>query len=164
MKRIVFTFFISLLWLHSDAQSTDGAQFNFINNDRLHDLGGVNKNTTITYNVQFKNSGSSPLEISGMHYDTGKVKQPPYTVHIKWPSKPVKPGKKGVITVSFVSGEHIGSFDNVLYVTSNATITNYPLLYLAGAIVPEHYYVEPEKKEPIFPIEMLAPVIRANTK
>lgn len=167
MNKLLILFLLLVPGLPAFAQITGdttikkrGPQFNFINNDRAHDFGGVEKNTTETYQVQFKNSGDEPLIITGIQATPHKG-NPLYDIKIKWSQTPVKPGKKAIIVVSFSAKEDIGSFANELLVTSNAAPANYPLLYVTGAIVPEKRNIEPKQKEPVIPIEMLQPVIQS---
>lgn len=146
------------------AQAQHGPMFNFIDNDRAHDFEGVVKNTTVSYKVQFKNSGDSPLVISRIYAAPPYPGSPPYSVIATWPQKPVKPGKKGIIVITFAAKDTTGSFQNELLVSSNAAPEGYPLLYITGAIVPvqrEHYDTYPD---PIIPVEMLVPIIQAVAK
>lgn len=115
---------------------TGGAEFTFITK-RIYDFGAVVKNASASCQFQFTNTGNHPLTITEMHSSPREINSPDYTLQISYPRKPIKPGKKGIITVSFKAQDEIGSFRNELYVTSNATVDNYPLLLVAGAVVPE---------------------------
>lgn len=162
MRSVVLTLLYLIIYIPAFAQNAAAPQFNFINNDRGRDIGGMAINSATSFQVQFKNSGDSPLVITDMHLSPNDAGGPPRNIQIKWPPKPVRPGKKGIITVTIKAGGEIGSFKNEILVTSNATTANYPLLYLTGAIVPEvRERTKSKDDEPVIPIEFLVPVIGA---
>ena len=138
-----FLAILSLLFsatTHSFAQpalvDTGGAEFNFITK-RTNDFGALQKNSKAGYSFEFRNTGNQPLIISAMHSSQNDAKGPDYSVQIKYPQKPVKPGHRGVITVGLTTFEVAGSFKNEIYVSSNATADDFPLLLIYGAVVPE---------------------------
>jgi hypothetical protein len=165
--------FVVLLTLHIHAvaqivgqqpvMEAAGAQFTFINNDRAHYFGLMEISSITSYQFIFKNSGTTPLVIKEMHASAPVRSDAPCQVVITYPKKPIKPGKKGVITVFVTAGNQTGSFKGEIYVSSNATDSNYALLLVLGAIVPNHEKFKdvPPDLEGYF--QFLTPVIRANT-
>jgi hypothetical protein len=143
------------------AQSSDtGAVFTFITN-RYFDCGGLTVRSETACKFQFKNTGDKPLIISEMHCAPVEKNAPPLVIHIRYPTKPVRPGKKGIIEITVTAIDNIGSFQYKAYVTSNATSANYPLLLLTGAVVPVHAERnEPEADMSGF-FEFLVPVVKA---
>jgi hypothetical protein len=142
-----------------------GPQFTFINNDRGHDFDELLPNTSTSYKVEFKNSGDMPIVISDMHCDMHQQGNGAYNIKVTWPTKPVKPGKKGIINVTITAGDETGSFSNWITVTSNATSANYQLLYFVGAIVPvrSEQIRQHKSTDDMQLFELLGPVILANT-
>jgi hypothetical protein len=78
-----------------------------------------------------------------------------------WPKKPVKPGKRGVITILFTPKNELGSFQRDVYVSSNVSAGNYCLLQIKGAIIPEARTTE-DKLQADGLFKLLTPVFRAN--
>lgn len=115
---------------------SNGPQFSFITS-RIHDFGSVLLNSNTFYEFQFKNIGNEPLVITDMHEEKG-MRELSYKIQINYPKKPIKPGRRGSISIKFVAQDETGSFKKEIYVTSNATSNNYPLLLIFGAVVPEH--------------------------
>jgi hypothetical protein len=116
-------------------KETGGAEFNF-NTSRIYDFGPLQKYSKATHNFEFKNTGSQPLIINAMQSQPNDIQGPEYTIKIKYPEKPVKPSKKGVISITINTLEVAGSFKNEIYVTSNVTADDFPLLLVGGAVVP----------------------------
>ena len=107
-----------------------GPRLVFVNNDTLYDFGGIPKGAFVEYQFEIMNTGNSPLIISGMACESANVK-------CKWPGKPLKPGKKSFITVTYTANGDEGSFKNDIYITSNATESPYPFLHVFGAVIPD---------------------------
>ncbi len=115
------------------ALAQEGAQIRFINKDSVYDFGSVSRDEPSAYQFEFKNTGQEVLIISNIKSDDSDIK-------IRWPNKPVRHGKKGLITVSYVPKPDAGpgSFKTDLFITSNATKDPYPYLHVSGAIMPGH--------------------------
>jgi hypothetical protein len=152
MKKLITILFAAFSFCISASAQTNnstanagGPEFNFING-RVYDFGRRVINTKATYKFEFKNTGDQPLVITEMHSEKNEITSPPYKLLINWPKEPIKPGKKGVISVTVVTQDDIGSFQNEIYVTSNATRDNFPLLLVGGAVVPEKSQPDVEYK------------------
>jgi len=134
MKRIIaIAFLLSLYTTAASAQDSvaaggPAAQIKFINLDTTYDFGFVPAETVSQYTFEFKNTGTGNLVITDVHTELKYIK-------IQWPNKPIKHGKKGLITVS-ASPHEIGSFKDDLVITSNATAAPYPFLHISGAVIP----------------------------
>jgi hypothetical protein len=130
MKRILILAFICFLsTAYSRAQQADPhATMKFINLDTTYDFGDVPMGMSAQYRFEFKNEGKDDLVITEAHCAIAGVK-------IAYPNKPVKHGRKGLITVS-VPTQDIGSFKDDVYITSNASSAPYPFLHISGAVIP----------------------------
>jgi len=119
----------ALFCARSFAQSAAGIIF--INKDSVYDFGAIAEGETPAYQFQFKNTGSEPLSITGIKSESPDLK-------FKWPGKPVKPGKKGMIIVTYSPRDQsvTGSFKSDVLVTSNATANPYPFIHVSGTVVP----------------------------
>jgi len=104
-------------------------QLTFINNDTSYDFGGIPIGVVIDNQFEIRNTGTAPLIITAMKCESANIS-------CKWPGKSIKPGKKGLITVSFAAHGDEGSFTNDIYITSNATTDPYPYIHIRGAIIP----------------------------
>jgi len=118
------------------ATDTGGAEFTFLNS-RVYDFDRIVVGDKATYTFHFRNTGGRPLVITEMNSQQNGEHDPAHQVKVTWPKSTIKPGKTGTIVVSVQAEDAAGSFRNQIYVTSNVTGTNYPLLLIGGAIVPE---------------------------
>jgi len=107
----------------------NGPKLVFVNRDSVYDFGGIPLGAAIDYQFEIMNAGNVPLIIANMKCETGNV-------HCKWPPKSLKPGKKGMITVTYTAHGDEGSFKHDIFITSNATPTPYPFIHITGAITP----------------------------
>jgi len=112
-----------------------GPQFSFITK-QVYDFGEITLHSNASYEFQFKNTGNQPLVITDMHGGAKGTNEPTCDIEIKYPKHPIKPGKKGNISIKLTAQDDIGSFDREIYVTSNATTGNFPLLQIKGAVIP----------------------------
>ena len=130
MKKILLFFLLSI-WTYTYSIAQNMTQIRFINKDTVYDFGEMSNQNNARYQFEFKNTGTEALIISDIKCDNSDLK-------FQWPGKPVKPGKKGVITVVYTpkAGAESGSFKSDIIITSNATEQPYPFLHLSGAIVP----------------------------
>lgn len=67
----------------------------------------------LKFQYEFTNSGNQPLIISDIKVQCSCTK-------FDFPKQPIKPGEKGIITVSFDTKDKIGYQDRTLEVYSNA--------------------------------------------
>ncbi len=115
--------------INTHAQSI--AAIRFINKDSVYDFGAIPEGDAPTYQFQFKNTGTETLTITDIKSESTDLK-------FKWPGKPVKPGKKGMIVVTYSPKDQAvtGSFKNEIFIASNATEKPYPFIHVSGTVVP----------------------------
>ena len=124
-------------------------RLSFLNSDNKVDLGNVMVNSTVTCQVEFRNTGKEPLVISSVALASspGAVK---YKVTFVWPHKPVKAGKKGKIKVKVATQDEAGFFRYDIVVFSNDTMWQSGI-HISGVITGEQIQngssVRPEKGE-----------------
>ena len=97
---------------------------------RTHDFGEIGaEGGPVTHTFTFTNTGTAPLIIVSATASCGCTR-PVYT------TKPVKPGKKGTIKVSYLpSGQPLGEFSKTVRVRTNAGGKRLTL-QIGGVIVP----------------------------
>jgi len=129
MKQILLFLLLSTCCRFSYAQNM--AQIRFINKDSVYDFGDAGNAEASKYQFEFKNTGTAGLNITDIKCDNADLT-------FQWRRKTVKPGKKGIITVTYTpkAGADPGSFRNDVFITSNATDKPYPFLHISGAIMP----------------------------
>ena len=123
MKRIVFLLVIMLGMGTAIGQSP---QSEIVFEKTSHDFGTFSEDSSsVSCQFVFQNTGDAPLIINQAIASCGCT-VPNYT------EKPVMPGEKGVITVTYNGkGRYAGPFQKVITVTSNAK-TRYVRLRIAG--------------------------------
>jgi len=119
----------------------NGPTLVFPRHDQVYDFGGIPLGESIPYQFEITNSGNVPLIVAGMKCESTNVK-------CKWPDKPVKPGKKAYLTVTYTARGDVGSFKNDILITTNAAPAPYPFIKISGAIIPAgSSYAPAAKKE-----------------
>lgn len=121
------TLLVCLICFSSFAQSQatgNGAYIEFTK--RRHDTGTLQRPWQVTVTYEFRNTGDAPLMVQNVTTDCG------CTV-ADYTRKPVKPGKKGIVKVSF-DGTHSGSgyFHKTITVVTNSWRKPIDRLYLEG--------------------------------
>ena len=118
----------------------NGPILSFPRHDSLYDYGGIPLGEAIPYQFEIMNAGNVALLIAGM-----KCESP--NVTCKWPDKPVKPGKKAYVTVTYTAKGDIGSFVHDILLTTNAMPAPHPYIRIKGAIIPAGSGYVPPKKD-----------------
>jgi hypothetical protein len=95
--------------------------------DTLHDFGNINENEKVSYDFAFKNTGPTPLIISGAMGSCG------CTV-ADYPHDPIAPGAGGVMKVTFSSVNKSGHQEKSVSVHTNS-LRGLHMLYIKGDIV-----------------------------
>ena len=95
--------------------------------EELYDFGKIAEGTSVKYEFKFENTGKTPLIISNATATCG------CTVP-EYPTKPIKPGDKGVIKVVFNSQGKEGMQDKVVSIVSNAN-PYLATLHLVGEVL-----------------------------
>ena len=140
MKKTVF-FLLLATFFCTAASAQEMAQISFVNKDTVYDFGLMHPGDNAVYKFEFKNTGKEYLIISNVKSDNNDLK-------IQWPGKAVKPGRKGLIVVTYSQkeGEETSSFKNDIFITSNATQAPYPFLHVSGAVIPSRGDMSPASK------------------
>jgi len=89
------------------------------------DYGLIDQNTNGVREFKFKNTGKSPLIISGAEASCGCTTP-------EWPKGPIKPGGTGVIKVKYDTSK-LGNFNKTVTITSNASVPK-QVLQIKGAV------------------------------
>ena len=130
MKKILKCILLFILFCPR-GYAQNQAKISFVNNDSTYDFGEIREGESATHKFEFKNTGNQDLSITDVKSDNKHLK-------FKWEKKAVKPGKKNVIVVTFISDEEDGggSFKNDVVITSSASAGAYPFLHISGVVVP----------------------------
>lgn len=93
-----------------------------------HDFGTVVQGDVACYNFEYQNVGDAPLVISHVSSSCG-------CTATQWSKKPLMPGRKGKVKVSYDTG-NLGVFRKTIVVYSNAT-TSYSnsILRIKGNVI-----------------------------
>jgi Na+-translocating ferredoxin:NAD+ oxidoreductase RnfG subunit len=91
--------------------AADAPKFEF--EKEIHDFAVIQEGEKVQASFKFKNTGKTPLIITGATATCG------CTVP-EYPKTPIKPGEEGTIAVVFDSQGKVGMQDKVVTITSNA--------------------------------------------
>lgn len=80
--------------------------------DSAKDLGTITEGQKLEVSFRFRNSGSKPLVIKGVHASCGCTTPDP-------PTKPFAPGEEGTIRATFDSKNRVGMNRKEIFVTAN---------------------------------------------
>lgn len=96
--------------------------------EETFDFGTVKEGPVAEHVFEFKNTGKEPLIIQSASASCGCTTP-------EWPKEPIKPGKKGKITVRYNTQGRVGPFNKVVYLTSNAVSDKERYeLYIKGTV------------------------------
>ena len=98
----------------------------------MHDFGTVLQGEVVTYSFHFTNTGNMPLIISSVKSSCG------CTVG-DYPRKPIEPGERGAIKVTYDSKGHHGFQSRVLTVMTNTIPAKNTLRIKAIVKTPDQY-------------------------
>ncbi|MBQ0119975.1 MAG: DUF1573 domain-containing protein [Bacteroidales bacterium] len=111
MKRALFSILLSVLCAVAGIAADEGAQATFKN--RSHDFGVIKEDGgPVSHVFEFTNTGDKPLIIVEATASCGCTR-PEYT------TKPIKPGKKGKIKVTYSPLGRPGAFRKTVKVKTN---------------------------------------------
>jgi hypothetical protein len=96
---------------------------------KQHDFGDVAQGETVSCRFAFTNTGTAPLLILNVQTTCGCTAP-------EWPRKPLQPGEKGEILISFNSTKKTGRVNKVITVFSNAQKPEEKLKIVANVIPP----------------------------
>lgn len=126
MKRILNILLLAMA-LALPAAAQDYAEATFKTD--IHDFGTIKESKgPVTYNFEFTNTGNKPLIITNVTASCGCTRP-------EYPTKPIKPGKKGKIKVTFSPVGRAGAFKKTIKVKTNG-IEKTKSLLIQGTIIP----------------------------
>lgn len=103
---------------------------------KSHDFGTIDeKGGAVRCEFEFTNTGDAPLAIISATASCGCTRP-------IFPKEPVKPGKKGVVKVTFLPDGHPGEFSKDVKLRTNAKGQKRVTLKITGVVVPA-----PKKKK-----------------
>ena len=112
---------------NTEQPAKDGPAFSLTNADTVFDFVEIEEGALVKHEFLFTNTGSQPLIISNIHTDVPNAK-------FRWPSRFIKPGKTGIITVIYRSFMDVGPVAGDIYVSSNATTQPAAYLHIKGTV------------------------------
>lgn len=131
LKKLSLAAAIALVCGHSYAQDAtkpeQPAKFTLTNNDTVFNFCEIEEGDVVKHEFLFQNTGSGPLFINNVHSDLKNAK-------FRWPSRIIKPGKTGIILVTYSSFMDVGSVAGDIYISSNATKEPITPLHIKGTI------------------------------
>ena len=124
-----------LTFLVSFSGNTQEKDAKIIFNREVHDFGKVKEDGgTVSYKFEFSNSGGSPLVINDVKASCGCTTP-------EWTKKPVMPGKKGYVNVTFNPSNRPGNFNKSIVVRSNG-VKAVTVLRIKGEVLPKKRTIE----------------------
>ena len=118
---------LACLFAACAVMAQDGPQATF--KESSHDFGTIKEaNGPVSYTFEFTNTGNKPLLIIDAVASCGCTK-PEYS------GKPIKPGKKGKVEVTFSPIGRAGAFRKTVKVKTNSE-EKYSTLVITGTIIP----------------------------
>ncbi|MBR5102663.1 MAG: DUF1573 domain-containing protein [Muribaculaceae bacterium] len=129
-KKLIFIlaaiFLVSICVKADETEKFASIEFN----ERSHDFGTIkDKDGPVSYEFEFKNTGNKPLVIVDVLASCGCTRP-------EFPTKPIKPGKKGKIKVTYSPyGRPPGPFSKTVKVKSNAKESRVILLIQGTTVV-----------------------------
>jgi len=107
----------------------DGGQAKIKFTETTHNLGVVKEQGgPVTAKFEFINEGNGNLSISNVTVQCGCTRP-------KYPKKPIAPGKKGVIEVTYNPEKRLGAFDKTVTVRTNGNPRK-THLRIKGTVIP----------------------------
>ena len=126
MKRFVNTMLL-LLAMTLTAVAEDYAEATF--KEVSYDFGTIKESKgPVTHKFEFTNTGNKPLIVTNAVASCGCTKP-------EFPTKPIKPGKKGYIKVTFSPAGRAGAFKKTIKVKTNGKEVRTSLV-IEGTIIP----------------------------
>jgi hypothetical protein len=127
--------------------------------DKVFDFGGVGTSSSVTQQIEIVNSGDKPLTITKVYCAYHNTLDPESYVSFSWTKKPIKPGKRGSISITYKAMSDIGSFkDEIAVETGDSGQARF---YLTGAIVPVKDHPAPDY-DPLTPLGAVLGAVLIN--
>ena len=128
MKRLINTMLLLLaMTLTTVAQDNDYAEITF--KEISYNFGTIKESKgPVTHKFEFTNTGNKPLILTNVTASCGCTRP-------EYPTKPIKPGKKGKIKVTFSPVGRAGAFKKTIKVKTNGREPR-SVLQIEGTIIP----------------------------
>ena len=129
-----YSFILILIGINTGVlYAQQGPKIRFINKDSVYDFGEISREEPAKYVFEFKNTGTDDLVITNISSIDSNLK-------LQWSHKPIKHGKKGLITVTWQPAPDAGpgAFKDEVFITSNATTEPCSCLHISGVMMPGH--------------------------
>ncbi|MDE7135186.1 MAG: DUF1573 domain-containing protein [Muribaculaceae bacterium] len=98
---------------------------------KTHDFGTIKEaDGAVTCEFEFTNTGTSPLVVVSANAECGCTKP-------QYPMKPIKPGEKGKIKVTFLPAGYKGEFVKQVKVKTNDKKAKTIRLKISGVVIPK---------------------------
>ena len=122
----IIAIFITAFSLLAD---DNGAKISFV--EKSHDFGTIKEaNGPVSYEFEFKNVGNEPLVILSARASCGCTRP-------EYPEKPIKPGEKGKIKITYNPAGRPGEFDRKIKIQTNDK-NRRPVLKITGVVIPRN--------------------------
>ncbi|MBQ7041746.1 MAG: DUF1573 domain-containing protein [Muribaculaceae bacterium] len=129
MKKFFTTFIALFIATFSMLADGEGAKISFL--EKSHDFGTIKEaNGPVSYEFEFKNVGDEPLVILSARASCGCTKP-------EYPEKPIKPGEKGKIKITYNPAGRPGEFDRKVKIQTNDK-SRRPVLKITGVVIPKN--------------------------
>lgn len=130
MKRILFILLAVIATTVAFAEkNVSGAKAEFT--PMSHDFGTIKEaDGPVSYTFEFKNTGNKPLIIVDAVASCGCTRP-------EYPTKPIKPGKKGKVKVTYSPVGRPGAFRKTVKVKTNGT-EKVSTLTISGVVIPKN--------------------------
>lgn len=129
MKKIalvaVLVFAVGLL---AGAKKTQGGESSMKMTEMVWDFGTIKPDKPVSHDFEFVNDGTGNLVILDATAECGCTKP-------EWPEKPIAPGKKGKIKVTYNPIGRPGSFEKTVTIRTNGKPKKVRLK-IRGAVIP----------------------------
>lgn len=130
MKRLLLLLTVAFITatVVINAKGEVGAHIDFVK--KTHDFGTIDeKGGPVRCEFEFTNTGDAPLAIISATASCGCTRP-------IFPKEPVKPGKTGVVKVTFLPDGHPGEFSKDVKLRTNAKGQKRVTLKITGVVVP----------------------------
>lgn len=128
-KTSIFLLFAALLL--TVTLSASSGEPNIAFSTKSHDFGNIaEEGGAVSCNFEFVNTGDAPLVIISATASCGCTRP-------KFPSEPIKPGKTGKITVTYLPAGRPGEFDKTVTIRTNVKKQKKIRLKVSGVVVPK---------------------------
>lgn len=130
MKIKSVYFLLIFLFVFSILSSAQQKQAKIVFKKEVHNFGQIKEGGgNVTHKFEFTNVGGSPLVINDVKASCGCTTP-------SWTRKPIMPGKKGYVNVTFNPSNRPGDFNKSIVVRTNGT-KNITVLRIKGSVKPK---------------------------